>query len=61
MTQERILQLAFFKAVDIWSHENEMLEKDPTNEITKFRESKAWKEMEEIKKLAMQLQMNANA
>ena len=51
MTEERIYKLAWSQQLMIWGKEKDMLEKHPTNEITKLREKYAYKRLIEIEKM----------
>lgn len=50
MTQRRILQLAYYEALELWNREKE--ESDYwDDEYHKFKERKAWTELQEISQL----------
>ena len=50
MTQRRILQLAYYEALELWNREKE--ESDYwDDEYHKFKEKKAWTELQEISQL----------
>ena len=54
MTQERILELAYDRALELWTIENLKLKKDRENRIIKYREQKYWEELEEINRLLIE-------
>ena len=51
LTNLRILQLAKAGALEKWSREQERLERNPDNDITKFKEQRAWAELREIEEM----------
>lgn len=51
MENIQILKLAYYGALDIWAREHDRLQNDPKNEITRFREEKANRELNEIRDL----------
>ena len=53
ITNERILELAWYGALEVWVKEKKHLEENPSNEIAAFKERKAWDELEEIRALNM--------
>ena len=50
MTQKRILQLAYYKAVDVWSSEKEDTELW-ASDYNRAKEKRAWDELQEITRL----------
>ena len=51
VTMQRILNLAWLKALDIWAEENKRAEELPDNEFAKAREEKAYADAEYIREL----------
>ena len=51
MTQRKILDLAYLKALDIWARENEIAKNLPGNEFALARAEKAYEDVEYIGRL----------
>ena len=51
MTHVRILNLAYFKALDIWEKEEKIAKSLPDNKFAQERAKKAWNEVNEISNL----------
>ena len=51
LTELRILQLAKKGALEQWSKEQEILKRNPDNDLTKRREQKSWEELKKIEKI----------
>ena len=48
MTEARILELAWDQAIEVWGRWHDKLEKNPDDEIYRYKENKAKKELKEI-------------
>ena len=60
MTQLELLNRAYMGALESWSNEFDKLKKDPANLITKERERKLWKEVEELRNMAIEEERREN-
>lgn len=56
MKQERIIELAYGSALNIWALQNKRLESNPENEIAKVKANKAWEELKEIEKMILEVE-----
>lgn len=56
MTYERLVKLAYNGALERWGNENDKLNKDPNNNITKLHERSAWNELQEIEKILKEIE-----
>lgn len=59
MTELRILQHAKKGALEQWSIEQERLERNPDNDLTKFKEQRAWEELREVEKMLRKAEIEA--
>ena len=48
MTERRVYELAWGKAIDNWDYWAEILRKQPDNHLAKIRADRAWKEVQEL-------------
>lgn len=53
MDELKLLKLAYYGALEIWSREYDRLQANPANEITKIREEKANRDLEEIRAMLL--------
>ena len=51
MTNERILNLAYDRALEIWGNEHDKLNEQPDSLMAQIREKRAWEELKEIENL----------
>lgn len=51
MTTERILELAYRGALEMWSQANQKLIENPENKRNQRTERKRWEELEEIRRI----------
>lgn len=59
MTELRILQLAKAGALERWSREQEILKRNPDNDLTKLKEQRAWEELREVEKILRKAEIEA--
>ena len=57
LTELRILQLAKKGALEQWSKEQEILKRNPDNDLTKRREQKSWEELKKIEKILRKVEI----
>lgn len=55
MTQERILKLAFMKAVLDWGEEKYIADRLPGNKVAAYKEQQKWKEVQELEKMLKEI------
>lgn len=55
MTQERILKLAFMKAVLDWGECKDRADRLPGNQFAACREQQKWKEVQELEKMLKEI------
>ncbi len=59
MTQKKILQLAYFQALDIWAREKEYAKND-NNPFAKVRVENSRKDVEEIERMLVEMERKEN-